>query len=49
MLVELNALNSAREAGREVKKACNTHNADMERRARIALQRAINRIHVGKH
>ena len=34
-------------AEREMKEAQNTHNIDMERRASIALQRAINRIRVG--
>ena len=32
-----------------MEEAHSTHNADMERRARIALQRALNRIQVGKH
>ena len=36
-------------AEREMEEAHNAHNADMERRARIALQRAINRIRVGNH
>ncbi|MGT2754128.1 F0F1 ATP synthase subunit epsilon [Streptococcus ovis] len=34
-------------AEREMEEAQNTHNIDMERRASIALQRAINRIRVG--
>lgn len=34
-------------AEREVEEAHQAHNADMERRATIALQRAINRIRVG--
>ena len=36
-------------AEREMEEAHSTHNADMERRARIALQRALNRIQVGKY
>lgn len=36
-------------AEREIEEAQSTHNMDMERRASIALQRALNRIRVGKH
>lgn len=36
-------------AERELEEAHQAHNADMERRASIALQRALNRIRVGKH
>lgn len=36
-------------AERELEEAHQAHNADMERRATIALQRALNRIRVGKH
>lgn len=35
-------------AERELEEAQNAHNIDMERRAAVALQRAINRIRVGK-
>ncbi|HFI0236602.1 TPA: F0F1 ATP synthase subunit epsilon [Streptococcus suis] len=36
-------------AERELEEAHNAHNADLEKRATVALQRAINRIRVGKH
>lgn len=36
-------------AERKMQEAQSTHNADLERRASIALQRAINRIRVGNH
>lgn len=36
-------------AERELEEAQNAHNIDMEMRAAIALQRAINRLRVGKH
>ncbi|HFI0621914.1 TPA: F0F1 ATP synthase subunit epsilon [Streptococcus suis] len=36
-------------AERELEEAHNAHNADFEKRATVALQRAINRIRVGKH
>ncbi|HFU3799767.1 TPA: F0F1 ATP synthase subunit epsilon [Streptococcus suis] len=36
-------------AERELEEAHNAHNADLEKRAAVALQRAINRIRVGKH
>ena len=36
-------------AEREMEEAQHARNADLERRASIALQRAINRIQVGKH
>lgn len=36
-------------AEREIEEAQSTHNMDMERRASIALQRALNRLRVGKH
>lgn len=36
-------------AEREMEEAQHSHNADMEKRASIALQRAINRIRVGNH
>lgn len=36
-------------AERALEEAQLAHNADMERRASIALQRALNRIRVGKH
>ncbi|HFI0038894.1 TPA: F0F1 ATP synthase subunit epsilon [Streptococcus suis] len=36
-------------AERELEAAQNAHNADLEKRATVALQRAINRIRVGKH
>ncbi|HFI0451231.1 TPA: F0F1 ATP synthase subunit epsilon [Streptococcus suis] len=36
-------------AERELEEAHSAHNADLEKRATVALQRAINRIRVGKH
>jgi len=36
-------------AERELEEAQNARNIDMEKRAAVALQRAINRIRVGKH
>ncbi|MGT2784858.1 F0F1 ATP synthase subunit epsilon [Streptococcus merionis] len=36
-------------AEQELQEAEETHSADQARRARVALQRAINRIHVSKH
>lgn len=36
-------------AERELEEAHKAHNADLEKRATVALQRAINRIRVGKH
>lgn len=36
-------------AERELEEAQNARNIDMEKRATVALQRAINRIRVGKH
>ncbi|HEM3695166.1 TPA: F0F1 ATP synthase subunit epsilon [Streptococcus suis] len=36
-------------AERELEEAHSAHNADLEKRAAVALQRAINRIRVGKH
>lgn len=36
-------------AERQLLEAQKAHNADLERRAAVALQRAINRIRVGKH
>ncbi|MGT2756725.1 F0F1 ATP synthase subunit epsilon [Streptococcus ovuberis] len=36
-------------AEQEIQRAQAAHSIDQERRARVALQRAINRIHVGRH
>jgi F-type H+-transporting ATPase subunit epsilon len=36
-------------AERELEEAQNARNIDLEKRAAVALQRAINRIRVGKH